>query len=150
MQCWYHLKCFEIKSEKQTAKKKEQGIIGRTVNKRDLWRQDGGGVGGLEGGSPRRFLGNTPSDVEDLTGQQLRAGKRPRAPERNVQIHAKPGRVQEGGRRRRLSRTRPAPETAGGAGGTEAGVRSPVRKTVQDRGLASEAPGERSSTSVTS
>ena len=29
------------------------------------------------------------------------------------------------------------------------GDRSPVRKTVQDRGLASEAPGERSSASVT-
>ena len=61
----------------------------------------------------------TPSDAEDLTGRQLRAGKRPWPPERNVQIHAKPGRVQEGGRRRRLSRTRPAPETAGGAGGTD-------------------------------
>ena len=92
----------------------------------------------------------TPSDAEDLTGRQLRAGKRPWPPERNVQIHAKPGRVQEGGRRRRLSRTRPAPETAGGAGGTEAGVQSPISETVQDRGLASEAPGERSSASVTS
>ena len=45
----------------------------------------------------------------------------PLAPERNVQILAKPGRVKEGGRRRRLSRTRPAPVTAGGAAGPKQG-----------------------------
>ena len=98
---------------------------------------------------PSRIRQDTPAVAEDLTRHQLRAGRRPRPPERNVQIHAKPGRVKEGGRRRELSRARPAPETAGGARGTDAGVRSPIRETLPDRELASETLGERHSSSVT-
>lgn len=52
-------------------------------------------MGGLECGSSQGCVRNTPSDAEDLTGHQLKAGRRPRAPERNVQILAKPGRVKE-------------------------------------------------------
>ena len=37
MQCWYHLKCLEIKLGKETAKKKKKGIIGRAVNKKETF-----------------------------------------------------------------------------------------------------------------
>ena len=84
-------------------------------------RRTGRGVGGLECSSPCGCLGNTPAGAEDLTQHQRRAGRRPRPPERNVQIHAKPGRVKEGGRRRGLSRTRSAPETAVGLGDRSSG-----------------------------
>ena len=83
------------------------------------------------------------TDAEDLTGHQLKAGRRPPAPERNAQILAKPGREKE-----ETEEDQTCTRDSSWGCGTEAGVRSPVGATARDSGQ-SEAPAERGGSPAT-
>ena len=104
-------------------------------------------MGGLECGSPHGCVRNTPSDVEDLTGHQLRAGRRPGSGEECTD----PCKTREGEGRREEEETEQdqtcTPDSRWGCG-AEAGVGSPVGVTARDSGQ-SEAAGERSGPPVT-
>ena len=82
---------------------------------------------------------NTPSDTEGLAEHQLRVGKSPWPLERNIQIHAKFGRMKGEVGKRRVSRTVPA---HGRVGDLKQWSVPLIRETVRDTGEAFGAVGE--------
>ena len=110
-----------------------------------LESQGGRGVGGCRVHLSPWCIRNTPSDAEDLAEHQLRVGRSPWSPERNIQIYTKSIGQRKVGEKR-VNRTGLAPREWGNWGK----VKSPIRAIAWDRGEAFKGTGDCISWHVTS
>ena len=89
--------------------------------------------------SLHRCIRNTPSDAEDLTEHQVRAGRSPSPLGRNTQVHTNLGRMKEG---REKEESEQDWTRIQGVKELKQGSDPHIRAIVWDRGKAFEAVGE--------